>query len=308
MMNMIIYFSTAAIIICCILTVILSRRYIVNTFNSIDAILDRILTKDISAPFETVRDSRMSKLTYKANRIIDMYVSDVAQTKKEKETIQSFISDMSHQMKTPLSGISIHSDLLLEGNIASEKQEDFLKRIKLSSEKLQWMMDSLIKVSRLEVGAIQLTPVQAGIKQTIAESIGNVIAPASKKNIDIIVSHFENFQLYHDEKWTKEAITNVFENAIKYSPPDSNIEVSVEKMPFYTKIMITDHGIGIDKNDWNLVFKRFYRGNNVKDNEGSGLGLYLTSLIMEKQGGYIMIDSIPNEFTSFSLFLLNCEK
>jgi signal transduction histidine kinase len=277
-------------------------------FNSVDLVLERILAKDISNPIETTDDNRISKLTYKANRIIDMCVSDMARNKVEKETIQGFISDMSHQMKTPLSGISIYSDILLSGNINIEEQEEFLHRIRSGTEKLQWMMDCLIKMSRLEVGAVQLSPVETNIKQTISDSIAGVVATASKKNIDIVVSEFRDCLLYHDKKWTREAITNVLENAVKYSPSDSKIDIAVEQMVLYTKIIISDYGVGIEKKDWNLIFKRFYRGNNVKDNEGSGLGLYLATLIMEKQGGYIMIDSIPGKYTSFSLFLQNCKK
>ena len=100
----------------------------------------------------------------------------------------------------------------------------------------------------------------------------------------------------------------MLENAVKYSAPDSEIEITAEPMPLYTKIKITDHGMGIPRNEWNLIFKRFYRGINARDREGTGLGLYLASLIMEKQGGYIMVDSLPGQFTSFSLFLQNCKK
>jgi len=279
-----------------------------KAFNSIDAVLDRILSKDTGLFSETTSEDRISKLTHKVRRIMDMGVSEAAQTKEEKETIQGFISDMSHQMKTPLSGISMYADLLLEGNLSVEEQREFLSRVKSSTDKLQWMMDSLIKMSRLEVGAIQLTPVSESIRQTISDAIGSVVAAASKKNINISVADFEDTPLYHDKRWMREAIANVLENAVKYSAPDSEIEVSVEPLPLYTKIVITDHGIGIDKSDWNMIFKRFYRSQSVKDNEGAGLGLYLAALIMEKQGGYIMVDSIPSDFTSFSLFLQNCKK
>ena len=238
---------------------------------------------------------------------MDMCVSEVTQTKEEKETIQGFISDMSHQMKTPLSAISMYADLLSEGKTSADEQKEFLSRIKTSTDKLQWMMDCLIKMSRLEVGAIQLAPAYEDIKQTISDAIGNVLAAASKKNINVFVADFETAPLYHDRKWTREAIANVLENAVKYSEPDGKIDISIEPMPIYTKIIITDYGVGIEKSDWNMIFKRFYRGQNVKDKEGAGLGLYLAALIMERQGGYIMVDSIPCEFTSFSLFLQNCK-
>ena len=296
----------AAAVIACTLTVILCHKYVLNAFNSMDKILDRILTKDTDLLCETTGENRISKLTYKARRILDMLVSEVTHTKEEKETIQGFISDMSHQMKTPLSGISMYADLLLEGNLTADEQREFLSRVKSSTDKLQWMMDSLIKMSRLEVGAIQLAPVSENIRQTVSDAISNVVAAASKKSINITVEDFEDMPLYHDKRWTREAISNVLENAIKYSAPNNDIVVTVEPLPVHTKITVTDHGMGIEKSDWNMIFKRFYRGQNAKDNEGAGLGLYLAALIMEKQGGYIMVDSVLGEFTSFSLFLQNC--
>lgn len=296
---------TFAVIAFCALTVFLCRNYLKKTFNSIDTVLDRIMAKDTIYSLETTGESRLSKLTFKALRITDMLVSEASQQNIEKETIQGFISDMSHQMKTPLSGISMYADLLLEGNLSVEEQHEFQTRIKTSTEKLQWMMDSLIKMSRLEVGVIQLSPARENIRQTVSDAIGSVISAAAKKNINITVSDFKDIPLYHDRKWTREALANVLENAVKYSPQDGEIEITAESMPMYTKIIITDHGIGIDKNDWHLIFTRFYRGQNTKDNEGTGLGLYLAALIMEKQGGYIMVDSKPGSFTSFSLFLQN---
>jgi len=114
--------------------------------------------------------------------------------------------------------------------------------------------------------------------------------------------------LLHDRKWTGEAITNILENAIKYSPSDGEINISVEPLPIYTKISITDYGIGIAPDERNSIFKRFYRGQNAKGVDGAGLGLYLASLIFQKQGGYIFVDSKQGKYTTFSMFLQNCKK
>ena len=302
-----VYIIFAAVIVCCVLTILLCRRYVMRAFNSIDTALDRALAKDERLRSEVTGEDRISKLVHKANRIMDMYISEAVQTAEEKGIIQGFISDMSHQMKTPLSGVSMYADLLLEGGLSADEQAEFLSRIKTSTEKLQWIMDSLIKMSRLEVGAIQLAPIDTGIKQTIFDAIGSVIGLAIRKNINISVAEFQDVPLHHDRKWTREAIVNVLENAVKYSAADSEIKVAIEPLPLYTKIIVTDCGIGIDKNDWHLIFKRFYRGKNASDKEGAGLGLYLAALIMEKQGGYIIVDSLPGSFTSFSLFLQNCK-
>ena len=305
---MVIGITISTAVVLCLLTTFLSYRYIKKVFNSIDKVLDSVLDKNAELSFETAADSRLSKLTHKAIKIIQMNTMDISQTKQEKETIQSFISDMSHQMKTPLSGIAMYTDLLLEGNINVAEQQEFLLRIKMGTEKLQWMMDSLVKMSRLEIGAIELSPIPIGIKQTISDSISSIYGMATKKNISIQTAYFEDIPLLHDRKWTCEAITNILENAIKYSPADKKINISVETLPIYTKISITDYGIGIVSDEWNFIFKRFYREQNAKGADGAGLGLYLASLIFQKQGGYILVDSKEGKYTTFSMFLQNCKK
>ncbi|GAB6087754.1 sensor histidine kinase [Alkaliphilus crotonatoxidans] len=292
----------------CLLTVHFSHRYVRKTFDSIDKVLDRVLARNTELPFEAAADSRLSKLTHKAVKIIQMNIIDISQSKREKEIIQSFISDMSHQMKTPLSGVAMYTDLLMEGHITEAEAQEFLSRIKTGTEKLQWMMDSLVKMSRLEVGAIELSPLPTGIKQTISDSISAVYAVAAKKNISIQTAYFEDIPLLHDRKWTSEALTNILENAIKYSLPDGEVNISLETLPIYTKINIIDNGIGIAPDEYNYIFKRFYRGRNAKDLDGAGLGLYLASLIFQKQGGYILVDSKPGKYTTFSMFLQNCKK
>ena len=294
--------------LCCVLSVFLSWRYIQKTYAAIDTIFDSILAQKAGLSFETELDSRLSKLTHKAIKIVQMNSAGVVQLGQEKQTIQSLLSDMSHQMKTPLSSISMYIDLLLEGNLSSGEQREFFTRIKAGSEKLGWLMDSLIKMSRLEVGAIELAPVPAGIKQTISDSISMVLAAAAKKNISIQAEPFMDTPLLHDRKWTVEAMANILENAVKYSEANSKICISVEALPLYTKINFTDHGVGIAPEEWNSIFKRFYRGKNVKMTDGAGLGLYLASLILEKQGGYILVDSEPNKDTTFSMLLQNCKK
>lgn len=294
-------------LILCSLTAFFSYRYTKAAFNSIDKILDCILSENAGLP-QTMADSRISKLTHKAEKIMQMNALNLSQTTREKEKIQSFISDLSHQMKTPLSGVAMYTDLLLEGNITPPEQQEFLLRIKAGTEKLQWMMDSLIKMSRLEVGAIELSPVPAGIKQTISDSISSVYGAASKKNIPIQTASFEDVFVLQDRKWTCEAMTNILENAVKYSKPNHPIDIAVESLPLYTKIRITDYGIGIPSDEWNLIFKRFYRGKNAKGVDGAGLGLYLASLILQKQGGYILVDSKVGHHTTFSMFLQNCKK
>jgi signal transduction histidine kinase len=247
-------------------------------FNAIDSVLDRVLARDSDLRAETADESRISKLTHKASRVLEMRA---------------------------LAGVAMYADLLLEGGLSEEEQKEFMQRIKSGADRLQWMLDALVKVSRLEVGAIRLAPVSENIGQTLSDAISGVAGAASKKIIKITVSDFADAPLCHDGRWTREALANVLENAVKYSAPSGEIRVSVEPLPLYTKVNVADRGLGVEKDERNLIFKRFYRGRNAKGSEGAGLGLYLAALIMEKQGGYIAVDSVPGEYTVFSLFLRN---
>ncbi len=303
-----IYIIIAAVIglLAAAFCVLWSRRYVKKTFDAIDATLDAVLAKQQIKPALKVRDDRISKLNHKAQRIMDMYISDATLASREKATIQGYISDLSHQMKTPLSGISMYTELLMSTDISEDERKEFTGRVKTLSDRLTWMMSCLIKMSRLEAGAIELIPSLRGIRQTLCVAVESVIAAAVQKNIRISVAEFADMELFHDRKWTAEVFANILENAIKYSAPDSEISIIAERLSLFSRIVITDNGIGIPPGEIHAVFSRFYRGSNVKDSEGAGLGLYLAALIMEKQGGYILADSKPGH-TSFSLFLQNCK-
>jgi len=288
--------------------ILFCRQYVKRTFSAIDAILNRFEDKNLSVIQATTRDSRISKLENQANRIINQYLLEMEDTKTKMDSIQSFISDISHQFKTPLAGLLMFSEMLLEEDLTVEEQKEFLGRIKASTQRLQWMTESLINISRLEAGTIELTPQQNQILPTLTEAMHGVSVIAIEKKIRLHLQPFDDQQLHFDSKWTLEALINILENAVKYSPIESEIKITVEPLSMYTKIDITDNGIGIVKSECNLIFKRFYRGTNATKYEGIGLGLYLATLIMEKQGGYIMVKSIPNQYTTFSLFLQNCQK
>lgn len=288
----------------CAVVIILCLWYVRTAFNTIDEVLDSILNKE--RPQGRPGDDRISKLRHKACRIIDMYVSAADEAREEKETVQSFISDMSHQMRTPLAGISMYSELVL-GGAAQEEKEEFCLRINRLSGTLQWMVDCLIKMSRLETGLVELSPQKGLISETVSAAVETVISLASKKDIRISVSGVNGLMLYHDQKWTAEAIGNVLENAVKYTPAGGKVEIKGERLSLYSKITVEDNGIGINKEDSNRIFKRFYRGKNAEAYNGTGLGLYLSRLILEKQGGYITVES-KEKGAVFSLFLQNCKK
>ena len=144
-----------------------------------------------------------------------------------------------------------------------------------------------------------------GIRETIGQAVSGVYAQAEDKNITIMVEAFEDRKLYHNPKWTAEALENILDNAVKYSPSGSTVTVRVYPMELYTQIEITDQGIGIPKGEYNKILQRFYRSGNAAQTQGSGLGLYLAQLILNNEKGYVTAVSRPGEGSSFRVFLLN---
>lgn len=281
----------------------LYRRAMRRAYDRIDRILD---LKEIAA-IEN-RDTRDAKLLHKAQRLRDVYEADALRQQAEMAQVQRSISDMSHQMKTPLASITMYADLLQTGDLTPREQRDCVDRMQTGASTLRWMADGLIKMSRLESGAVALHPENHSIRDTIASAVAGCLALADARGIEIMLEEFADAQAFHDVRWTCEALSNVLENAIKYAQQDTQIHVRVERLALYTRISIANQGISIPRDEWGRIFQRFYRGQNASVQQGSGLGLYLTRVILEKQGGYIMVDESTEAQTSFSLFLQICKK
>ncbi len=222
---------------------------------------------------------------------------------KEKESIKGLVTDISHQLKTPLASLKLYNSLLIEEDLDEEERMEFLTTNKKSIEKLHNLIDSLVNISRLETSMISIKKENKDIKNTLIKAIDSVRVKASLKNIDIIVNDFESKIIPHDTKWTEESIFNILDNAVKYTNINGKIDVEVYETINFYRIDIKDNGIGIDKKEFNNVFKRFYRSEEVNELEGSGVGLYLSRKIVESQGGNIIVDSKKGQGSKFSLFL-----
>ena len=170
---------------------------------------------------------------------------------------------------------------------------------------MQWLLESMLKASQLERGMIVFTAQFSGIRETIGRAVSGIYAQAEEKAITLQVEPFEDRRLWHEPGWTAEALGNLLDNAVKYSPEGSTITVRVQPMEIYTQIEICDQGQGIAKEEYNKIFQRFYRGENTGHTGGSGLGLYLAQLILNKEQGYITVDSREGAGSCFRVFLLN---
>ena len=188
---------------------------------------------------------------------------------------------------------------------SQEQKTEFLARSLLQVDKLRLLADALMNVSRLETGMISLQKEKVNLSDLLVRAVNGIYDKSMKKNIAIETSDFKDLNLNLDPKWTAEAIMNVLDNALKYSPEHSKISIHVQPLYSFVRVEITDCGIGIEKSEQNKIFRRFYRGTTpeVKNSEGSGIGLYLTRRILEEQGGTISVKSEPGKGAAFILQL-----
>ena len=227
---------------------------------------------------------------------------------EEKEQVKSQISNMSHQLKTPLAGLMMYREMLEEEGLDDRTRKKFLQKMKQQSEKLDWILQSLFKMVNLEQGAVVFEAEPLPIKETILDAVTAVLDKADKKGIEITTEPFADQTLWHNRKWTAEVLVNLLENAVKYTETGGQITIAVRPMELYTEIAVADTGMGIREEELPEIFKRFYRSRDVENLEGSGIGLYLSRLILEHEKGYLTAASQPGRGSVFSVFLQNCQK
>ncbi len=247
---------------------------------------------------ETLESKIDSKL-YKLSEVVKGKSDKVNHAKVE---IEQMVSDITHQVKTPISNIRMYSDTIINNDLSKEQEKEFLNVISNQVDKLEFLMDSLTKMSKLETNMIVLNKESSKFMECIEKAKEQVRPLAENKNIEIEIIG-ENCIIQYDKKWTLEAICNILENAIKYTNQNGKIRIHLEKLESFLKIDIIDNGIGIDQENISNIFKRFFRERKVHNINGVGIGLYLSKNIIENQNGYIKVKSKVNKGTTFSVFL-----
>ena len=303
----------AVCLVLCLAALAVSTTYFMWQWQKIDRILDSFQRGRFGAGEHSrlkdpdIQETRESRVVSQLRRILTDARFREERAMEEKNQVMELLSDLSHQLKTPLANIVMDTELLQDPAICRDanRHREFLEHAKSQADKMQWLMASLFKASRLENGMIRFPVGPARIKKTIARAVSAVYGQAAAKNIELVMEEFQDLCLLHNPKLTAEALSNLLENAIKYSPENSSIRVSLVRQDLYTRITVTDEGIGIDEQEYSWIFKRFYRGRAVEQQEGSGLGLYLAQLIAQQEKGYITVTSKVGQGSCFSLFLLN---
>lgn len=269
-----------------------------------NALDDIISGKGISEGGEDITDSLWGKCGEKIWRVNRIWTKKEEAGRREKELMKELISDISHQTKTPIANMKLYLEFLQEEEL-SGKGREFLGYLEGQTEKLDFLLQSMVKMSRLETGMIHIRQQETKLYETIAGAVGEIVPSAAKKGIELSVDCDEDLMVRHDRKWTEEAVFNVLDNAVKYTESGGTIHVAVKYQEIFAKISVRDTGKGIAPERQAEIFTRFYREPEIHDESGIGIGLYLARKILELQDGYIEVRSQEGEGSEFNLYLPN---
>lgn len=271
------------------------RRIMHNLNHMLDAAIDNNFSEHV---FD---ESLLSATESKLADFLSASESSSRKISEEKNKIKAMISDISHQTKTPISNMLLYTQILSEQELPQESQY-CVEKVNTQTEKLRFLIDALVKLSRLETGILTLVPKEAPVQAVLAELEQQFSHMAQEKGVEF---HLESTTAaaFFDAKWTVEALGNIVDNAIKYTPAGGQITISVTEYELFCKVDICDTGIGIDESEHAKVFARFYRSPSVSAQHGVGIGLYLSREILSMQGGYIKLSSRLGKGSTFSAFL-----
>lgn len=298
--------AAAAFAVCmavCILSNYYARKKMEAIYQDLLQRLDRAIGGEIQ---NVVYDESMDMaVTERLNRIVQISGMNQGKAEKERDIIKSLISDISHQVRTPLTNIMLYAGLLQEQDLDSRTMS-LVDKIGKQSEKLDFFMKELVRSSYAEQEMISIYPQIMSVEEILNTSCQIVELAALKKKITIVQDETDAL-CYADKKWTAEALGNVLDNAVKYSPENSQIKLEVIPYESFVCIQVQDQGIGIKEEEQGLVFERFYRSKSVSSEPGFGIGLYLVREVLSKQGGYVKLKSKTGIGSTFQLYLSRYE-
>lgn len=280
------------------LVVFLDRRRTRKTLDTIGAMLDNAMDGRFSE--KRFDETRLSALETKFAHYLSASSLSARNVAAQKKKVEALISDISHQTKTPIATLLLYGDLLAESELTVEQRAN-VEAIRAQGEKLRFLIDSLVKLSRLEAGILTFSPREQAVEPMLKQVLQQYAAKAREKGLALQAGATGAVAVF-DSKWTAEALGNLVDNAIKYTPSGS-VTLTAREYELFTRIDVADTGIGIPEAEQPRVFARFYRGGDVREAEGVGVGLHLARQIVCGQGGYIKLKSQVGAGATFSVFL-----
>ena len=273
-----------------------SRR---RTLRRLSAMLDRAIAGGFSE--ENFDETEASALEGKLARFLRGSAAAKKAAEGEQAAGKALIADISHQTRTPVANLLLYASLLSEGDLSPQQREQ-VRALTAQGEKLSFLIQTLVKASRLEAGIVAPSPAPNPVGPLLLGAAEQLAQAAREKTISLTAEPIQG-EASFDPRWTGEALCNVVDNAVKYTPPGGRVMISAQLLDSFCRVDVADTGPGIPEEELGAVFDRFFRGAATRSAEGLGLGLYLAREILAKQGGYIRVSSRPGEGSTFSLYL-----
>lgn len=280
----------------------LHNRYNDDLLEQITLLIEALVEQQERQIFSEAEDTLTARLQHQLLKLRNILTAQNQMLAQEKEQIKTLISDISHQIKTPIAAANTFAELLSDGELSAEERTEYITTLQMSLGKLTFLTNSLIKMSRLESDIISLKPEKNSLNEIVLQAVKTVYAKAKEKGILITFECDQAFEAVLDFNWTAEAISNVIDNAVKYTPQGGFVRLQITEYPSFLRLDISDSGVGIPEEEQAKIFGRFYRGKQSVGTDGVGIGLYLTREIINKQNGYMKVSSDENGST-FSMFL-----
>lgn len=266
---------------------------------------DKVVEGDFSIIRKEILEGEFGKLSHSFDVMAERLKFNLEKLKEDKVLLKNIISDISHQLKTPLASLVILNDNLLQDkNMREEIRLEFLDRSKAQLDRIEWLVENLLKMARLEADAIDYRCEKVELSAPVENSVASLADLWEEKNQEIIIKSEGNTFFYGDEEWLEEALINILINCIEHTGIGGRIVIELKETPLFSRIQINDNGEGIDSKDLPHIFERFYSGNNSAKTKSIGIGLSLSKLIIEKQGGSIAAHSVKGEGTQFEITFL----
>lgn len=274
----------------------IKREY--GELEKLSGYLRRICNGEYSLDIRDNEEGELSILKNEIYKVTLMLSKQGELLKKEKIQLADAISDISHQLKTPLTSMRVMSDLLSDNDLEAEKRIEFTNNIEMQLDRMQWLLTSLLKLSKIDAGTVSFKKDRVAVSELIRKSIEPLLIPIEIKNQTLVIEGGSNVSFIGDLYWTTEALINIIKNCIEHTGEDGRISIFFDENPLFTEIKILDNGSGIEKEDLPYIFKRFYKGKNAGE-DSVGIGLAMAKTIVTSQNGDINVSSRKNEGDMF---------
>ncbi len=286
-----------------VLTMLCTRKRLTEYSRRLTATLDAMIRGDQDIAFEEEKETLIGRIQVKMRSVYEIMLSQKDAAQKEKLRLEETISDISHQVKTPVASLRMYHELLAREDLPETKRTEFLASSDRQLDKLEFLMESMIRMSRLEAGMVAPAPAQTSVYSLIQQAVCDIAPKAQARHLEIQADCPRDLLAWFDPKWTKEALLNLLDNAVKYNREGGQIFIRADRTDYYIRIRIQDTGNGIREEDLPLIFRRFYRAAENASEEGVGIGLFLARQIIQQQKGFLEASSVKGAGSVFAVHL-----